>query len=242
VKLTWKKRVLPKSTSDWLIFVGFIVYLVSQILKLFFPPIDPLNPQGGSWIAKIVGDTGFILAVTVLIVSGLRSLRRQGFSWKRIIRPVLGVGISLSYISVCYYGYYVFSYGEKTFLRWNERQLPKLVEMVHQKDLPPAERSKYSKLIAAESYYVNGQAIEYLGNNGEGILFEPTQKDIEMRDVRIEGEKTFEVGKRMMLRGSIKWVTALIIGLAIGILAPIRDRGATQNHSLKTTCDKSRAC
>ncbi len=64
---------------------------------------------------KIVGDAGLILAVAVLIVSGVRSLRRQGFSWKRIIRPVLGVGISLAYISVSYYDYYVFSYGEETF-------------------------------------------------------------------------------------------------------------------------------
>lgn len=213
------KKLIPKSASDWVIRIGLLIYALSRVPGYFLPPSDSLNLTWTSWLVKHIGDAGLLLAIAVMVSSGIRSLRKDGFSMKRVVNPIIGISISLACLIVSFYGHRTFSRMEEVF-HLDDKFDARLANIMRKEELSLSERSKWGKLHAKNRYLVSGEKINYFTLNGTTIRYQPSREDIEYRDERLRGKRAIVRTKFAMQRGSFAWGAVLLLGM--GVFSPIR--------------------
>ena len=85
---------LKKNIGNILILIGGVTFILAKMIKETFPPFDinsndPWQGQSADTIAMY----GLTLALSTMIVTGFRTIRRSGFSFKRILLPSIGIGV-----------------------------------------------------------------------------------------------------------------------------------------------------
>ncbi len=216
-----KEILFHKTLSTRLIAFGVSIWIISEIVEFFIQPLDPLNPKWVPWIINNIGDIGLLIAIMLLISSSIRSIRKFGLSVLRGLSLLIGVGVSLGFISLCLLGYGTFNQLDQlNDSDW--KLISKLSDNANEKNISLYEKSKRSKLHAKYMFIIYGKKIDYIVTNGGTIPYAPTEEDRETRKKSLEGEKILRTGKAMMMRGIYSWGTVLLIGLGIGLIFPIK--------------------
>lgn len=205
---------LPKTFSEWVITCGFTVYLAAQLLLHFLPSIDPLRPAWTPWIVYEIGNLAFIVAVTVMIASGIGRIGQDGPLWRNASTLIIGIVIALALISIGFCGYYIVS----TIPVPNDKSLYTSAEKLQQPDLNPEKRSQWSELYAQMVYLEKGKIVSYITPGGARVLYKPTSDDQDVRSKRVKGEEYLKLAKSTALRTGFTWLAVLVLSPVLGFI------------------------
>lgn len=171
------KKQWPKIKSKWVILSGFLLYVVADFVHGTLQ-IDLLNltPDVAKveWLIRVARDWALAVAIATMIITGIRRVRRDGFTLKRLILPALGICIATSWLWISYYGY-------RTFL--TVPAMPNTPDAVRRKieahiksQKDPEIKAKRSKFYAYMRFHEDGVLITYITPDGKVVPYSPTEK------------------------------------------------------------------
>jgi len=208
--------MLPRSKNEWIITVGWGVYIIIALMKEFLFPFDPIHPTCATWIPVQIGAISLNIAVTAMIVYGVRRIGREGRWWKNVSILAIGTILPLALICFSIYGYHGFEKSEQILMP-NEAVVGKLAEKL-KGDFPPEKLTTLSKMRAKLFYREYGEIRSYSDLNGREVPYEPTEEDKDRRNMTLEGKKLVEWGKQAMLMGVYTWAAVIFVGILLGVI------------------------
>lgn len=212
---------ITKNIGNILIIIGGITFIVAKVIKETFPPFDLTSNE--PWKGQLADNFemyGLTLALATMIVAGSRAIRRNGFSFKRILVPLIGVGGCLLLAVECYSIHKVLASSD--FSEQDKKSLRILESKLTDTDMPLEKKSKWSKLYAQMKFNHEGIKTNYIDPTGKRVDFEPTTKDIEDRNVQIKLKQISQWGKEYPYKAAISWMAVGIVSLLFGLFTPIK--------------------
>ena len=219
-------KLLPKSKSEWIILSGFLLSFLAGVVHGNYP-FDPMNatPKVAliEWLIRVVRDLALTAALATMIITGIRLIRKEGFTLKRMLLPTLGFAIAGGYLCVSlimYQGFTVFQDLTKT------PNIPrnKIESTISEKNLPPDKKSKISKFYASLRFSEDGDLINYYTPDGKSELYKPTEKEKQERDDRVKTNKLIKWMTRSLYLSIYFWAVVIAVCLLLGFFTPIKKK------------------
>ena len=182
----------PKTAADIVVTSGFILYLLGMVLhEILFSSADVFSLVGSErvaeWSLRLLRDIGFAIGFGGMVSFGIRTLRNEGFSFKRLFMPLLAFVFLVSTSSICFYTSAI-TKGVSEGLDRPIRDIEKFTKKIDDETIPLSERSKYSLFYAKLKYDEEGSLIEYLTLEGQKKIFQPSDDQINSREKFLENK------------------------------------------------------
>jgi len=225
------KKNLPQTKYEWLILISALVYFVAYTICKSLPVYEiatgaeyPLS----NWAVLFIRDLSITIAISGLIITGLRSLRENGYSIGKIMLPIIGYALCAGLI---YFGYAMEkSFSEIIELSKNENGQSILREKIEKrnfKDKSDSNISRWNLLYAKDRYLTLGIKEMYLAPDGSRLQYQPTPKE-EQERTEFENSQKMLVFSKKSMKGLIRnWTIVAILSSLVGLFSPIRK--ATKN-------------
>jgi hypothetical protein len=228
-----------KPRGEWFIAAGVLAFVVAELTSHFLPAVDPMTTIKAEFSAllfiRFVGNCGLILALGSTVITGIRSLRREGVAVRGVIMSVLGVSLCIASVWLAVYGSRTFLKAGRALDSLPDGLMEKLEVKLSQKDLPPSELGRWSELYARLRYENDGVLIDYITTDGQITTYEPTEEVRKLREQIVYGRQLAEYGTKAMRRAALLWSSVVVGSLALGLLTPIRTPPDTIQCADKTS-------
>lgn len=222
-------KLQPKNKSEWIIVLGFLIYFIGDVVhgRYKFDLLN-LSPKVAfiEWLLRALRDWGLTAAIATMIIAGLRLVRKEGFTFKRLISPILGIFIAGGCLWVSFYGY-------KTCVtisdlhRTPDEISKKMEADINSGALSPERKAKRSKIYAYMRFQEDGTQINYFTPKGKVELYIPTEKEKNERDDFLKTEKLIKWVTRSFYLSFVFWVVVIFVSLAVGLLTPVKKEQQT---------------
>jgi len=229
---------LPKSKSQWVIAVCCIIYVVLELYLNEFFDVDLLTASDRAlfrfWLLRVIRDVSLAIALSGILILGIRSLRRDGFTIKRFVLPAVAVLLCLFFTGISIFGHISTSRIQRILFDINDSYKEHLREWLDVKDLSLTKRSEISLKYAIEVWKESGEAIKYISNDGKEIVYEPSLKEIEESKKMDKANQLIVRGLKGMKRAYIFWPIVALASVAIGFFTPIRRKNQVTESNQST--------
>jgi len=223
------KKLLPKNKSGWIIFSGFLLSFLADVVHDNYS-FDPINatPRVAliEWLIRVVRDWALTAAIATMIIAGLRLIRKEGLTLKRLIMPTIGICIASGCLSVSFYGYHTFS-TIPDLHRTPDAIRRKIEANINSGTLNSEQKAKRSKFYAYMRFQEDGVQTKYFAPDGKEELYNPTEKEKKERDDLIKTQKLIKWMSRSLYLSIYFWVVVIVVSLAVGLLTPIKKEHPT---------------
>lgn len=223
------KRLHPKNKSEWVVFLGFLLSFLADVVHDNYS-FDPMNARPRvaltEWLIRVVRDWALTAALATMIITGIRNIRKEGPSLKRLISPLLGFCIAGGCLWVSYYGY-------QTFLTLPDlHRTPvairaKLEANINSGTLSPEQKTKRSKFYAYMRFQEDRVQINYFTLDDKEELYNPTEKEKKERDDLLKTQKLIKWMTRSLYLSIYFWVVVIAVSLTVGLLTPVKKEHPT---------------
>ncbi len=224
-----RKKLLPKNKSEWIILLGFLIYFIADLVhgKFKFDLVN-LTPKVAflEWLLRALRDWGLTAAIATMIIAGLRLIRKEGFTFKRLILPAIGVCIAGGCLWVSFYGYQTFITLPDLY-KTPDTIRKKMETNISSEALSPEKRAKRSKIYAYMRFQEDGVQVNYFTPDGKEELYNPTEKEKKERDELLKTQKLIKWMTRSLYLSIYFWVVVIAVSLAMGLLTPIKKEHPT---------------
>jgi len=218
------KKLLPKNKSEWIILSGFLLSFIADVVHSNYS-FDPMNatPRVAliEWLIRVVRDWALTAALATMIIAGIRLIRKDGFTLKRLLFPVIGFVIAGGCLWVSLFGYQRFS-ALQEMDRTRNISRNKFETTINLKNLPPDKKSKTSKFIAYMRFHEDGVLVNYFTPDGKVELYTPTEKEKKERDEFLKTNKLINWMTRSLYISVYFWVVVIVVSFALGFLTPVK--------------------
>lgn len=219
-------KILPSSRTQWIIAAGFCLYVATEIIKLFLPPLNLLNPARVPWLINQCGDAAFLVAVTAAIADSTRQIQMSGPSWKNLTVLTITCLIAIGLLSLSVNNHYKFRQRLKD-LGPNEKVYASLSRSFSKPDLTPVSRSRLS-IINAKMYFLDyGKIMYYFTADGKQAEYKPTSGEKAFRENILRAKMELELEKSAMLRAACLWLAAIAVGVFLGLIVLTKRKSAS---------------
>lgn len=203
---------------------GCLVYLAADLIHGTVQ-FDPLNatPKAAfiEWLIRVIRDLSFAAAISVMIITGIRLIRKEGFTLKRLFLPAIGLCIAVVWLS-----FSLFVYQSSSKLRdlgkTSDALRIKMESRINSDYFSPEERTKWSRVYANIIFHDDGVLIKYFTLDGKSELYSPTEKEKKDRDEFVKLNKLMKSVTRGFLMSIYFWVAVIAVNLALGFLIPVK--------------------
>lgn len=223
------KRLLPKNKSGWIIFSGFLLSFLADVAHDNYS-FDPINatPRVAliEWLIRVVRDWALTAAIATMVIAGLRIIREEGLTLKRLIMPFVGICIASGCLWVSFYGYQTFS-TLPDLHRTPEAIRRKLEANINSGTIGPEQKAKRSKFYAYMRFQEDGVQTKYFAPDGKEELYNPTEKEKYDRYDPIKTQKLLKWMARSLYLSIYFWVVVIVVSLAVGLLTPVKKEHPT---------------
>lgn len=215
-------RKHQKTKTEIIIFLGLTLFVIGEVGQGFLTPkADPYqllnNVVTLEWFTRFIRDTGLTFGLVGMVFLGLRSLRKEGFSYKMLL--VLSGGLC------CMLGVSVFSfvYSSKADELYKSIAKPtfsveRFQSKINDESIPIEDRVLYSKTLAQMRYSEEGVVVEMLNLDGTTSVYSPSEEDVKMREDSIMADQALsQLGERFW-RNGVYWAVMSVVGLLLGFL------------------------
>lgn len=217
------RKILPKNKSEWIILFGSLVYLTADLIHSTVQ-FDPLNATSKAafieWLIRLIRDLSFAVAISVMIIAGIRLIRKEGFTLKRLFLPTIGICVVIGYLGVSLFVYQNFS-KLQDLGKTSDSLRSKMESSLNSDDVRPEQKATRSKLYANMRYHEDGVLIKYFTPDGKSEFFAPTEKEKKERDEFVKANKLFQSVKRSSYWAIYFWVAVIALSLALGFFPPV---------------------
>jgi len=224
-------KAILRIRGEKIIIVALIMILAAEIGKNLWPAaaIDSESADAirnyitqknsaKSLFIDSVGLYGFFLLTISLISTGIRRVRCKWTNIKGIALVILGLGV------LCYHIVEIKSYMAigKTLDDINTPNYKYIKLKLEQRNLSLKVRSKLSQMYARDKYRHEGKIVECISETGGSSRYEPTVDDIKSRNLQNNAKEIWDYNNRRLPRLLYWWVAIGILGVILGVFAPVR--------------------
>jgi hypothetical protein len=161
-----------------------------------------------------------------MIIAGLRVIRKEGLTFKRLISPAIGICIAGGCLWVSFYGYQTFV-TLPDLHRTPDTIRNKMENNINSGTLSPEKKAKRSKFYAYMRFQEDGVQINYFTPEGKEELYNPTEKEKKERDDLLKAQKLIKWMTRSLYLSIYFWVVVIAVSLAVGLLTPVKKEHPT---------------
>jgi hypothetical protein len=100
-----KFTLVPKKFSDWIMLTGCIVCVASILLRYTILSVDLNSPDESfiyNRITRLIGDIAISMSVFCFIIIRIRFIRKEGYSIKKIIYPLIGISFCIIFMLISF--------------------------------------------------------------------------------------------------------------------------------------------
>ena len=212
------RQIVPKH----MIAAGFVLFLGGAFLTGGFFPLDMTEFNEDAllnWcVFASVRDAGAILAAASIIISGLRSIRIQGSSRRRIAMVLSGIGICLVFLTLnsvatIQMGNMLKSYDFGKMIGLIEFKLT-------QDNLPEEKRPLLMWKLAETRYLQSGERILIPIENDEKKIYDPPEAIAEFKKNVDFSRQLYGLIKQWSYYAIYVWIGVLLLSTLAGALSP----------------------
>lgn len=226
--LTWMRpwgkmsNTAPKIVPRNIIVAGFVIFIVGAYFTGGFFPFDIKDLDNENlfnwWLSAILRDAGAILASSAIIIFGLRSIRSEGGSRRRVAMVLSGIGICTLFLVLNCVSYIQIS---KISAPYDFSRMISLIEFrLNQSNLPPEKRPVLARKLAESRYLQSGERIFISTENNQRELFEPPEEIIRFKKDVDHSRQLYGLIKQRSYMSIFLWTGVMLFGILIGILVP----------------------
>ena len=208
----------PKTKGETVIVLGFIACGLGELGHTVFSSTNGVHIDTTlEWLCRLFRDTGLTVALVGMVVFGLHSLRKEGFSYKMTLVALVGFSfiVALAYVS--------FTASSITDDITEDmanvtKQIERLKIRAGDEGIPIEDRVRYSEAYAKIMYSEEGVTVAKLNIDGTTTMFEPTEEDMKMREEMQAGKLTMQWLRDSFWRSGVYWAVMSVVGLLLGVL------------------------
>jgi hypothetical protein len=165
-----------------------------------------------------VRDAGAILAAAAIIISGLRSIRIQGSSRRRIAMVLTGIGIGLVFLTLnCIANIQL----DKMLKSYDFSKMIGLIEFrLKQDNLPEERRPVLLRKLAESRYLQSGERILILTENDEKKVYEPPEAIVGFKKNVDFSRQLYGLIKQWSYYSIYVWIGVLLLSTLAGAILP----------------------
>lgn len=209
----------------WLLFFGCAVlhmrWFDDVYLALGWVELAPVRS-----FFYTVGHHLLAVTLSLMMIFGLRQLKKSGFSVRRCMMPLFAALIMIG-LSVFFFN------TSKLLLDWIHRghdytrTLNRILEVkVNDSALPLADRATLSLIYARNQYVHHGIQVEYFTAEGHEILFEPNAVDAAEHATWSKTQAAAGRAKIIFFIGGIFWPTVFTVSFILSCVPAVRRPGS----------------
>ena len=212
------RHIVPRH----IIISGFILFLVGAFLTGGLFPFNILEFKEDAllnWcVFASIRDAGAILAASAIIISGLRSIRNQGSSRRRIVMVLFGIGIGLFFLTLnCIANIQM----GKMLKSYDFSKMIGLIEFrLKQDNLPEEKRSVLQQKLAESSYLQSGERILITVEDNQKKVYEPPAAILRFKENVDFSRQMYGLIQQWAYYSIYVWVGVLLISTLAGALTP----------------------
>jgi len=204
-----KATFYPQKIGGVLFITGCVGYLLFGLIRKEF------DEQGLFQELAWLSPFGAAVAGTSAIIFGIRAIRYYGFSKERVIAPVFGIFLYLSFSFSGFFSGYAMNTGLDIMFENNV----KIEQLLHDESISNKRKVLVSKLYAQAQYYDKGKLVEYLTGGGKFKTFKPTKGD---EDIFYKVQKIRDMSIELFWWGFV-WLGVLGVSLLFSFLTPVAE-------------------
>ncbi|MDF1594206.1 MAG: hypothetical protein P1P89_22070 [Desulfobacterales bacterium] len=212
------RHIVPKH----IIVAGFALFMGGAILTGGLFPFDMKEFKADAlqnWhLFAIIRDAGAILAAATIIISGLRSIRIQGSSRRLIAMVLIGMGISLLFLTLnCVANVQM----GKMLISYDFSKMIGLIELkLKQDNLPEENRPVLMRKLAESRYLQSGERILILTADNEEKIYEPPETIIGFKRNVDFSRQMYGLIKQWSYYSIYVWIGVLLFSTIVGAVSP----------------------
>lgn len=212
------RQIVPKH----IIIAGFVLFMGGAFLTGGFFPFDMKEFKEDAllnWcVFAAIRDAGAILVAAAIIISGLRSIRIQGSSRRRIAMVLTGIGISLLFLTLnCVANIQM----GKMLKSYDFSKMIGLIEFkLKQDNLPEDKRPVLMRKLAESRYLQSGERILILTEDNEKKVYEPSETIIGFKKNVDFSRQMYGLIKQWSYYSIYVWIGVLLFSTLAGAVSP----------------------
>ncbi len=209
--------------------MGFLIYFIADLaLGRFKFDLLNLTPQVAfiEWLLRALRDLGLTAAIATMIIAGIRLIRKEGLTFKRLILPAVGICIAGGWLLISFYGYQAFV-TLPDLHRTPDTIRKKMETNINSGTLSPEKKAKRSKFYAYLRFQEDGVQINYFTPDGKEELYNPTEKEKKVRNDLLKTQRLIKWMTRSLYLSIFFWVVVIAVSLAVGLLTPVKKENPT---------------
>lgn len=215
---SFMRQIVPK----YMIAAGFVLFMGGAFLTGGFFPFDMTEFKEDAllnWcVFASIRDVGAILAVAAIIISGLRSIRIQGSSRRRIAMVLIGIGISLLFLTLNSVANIQMG---KMLKSYDFSKMIGLIEFkLKQDNLPDEKRPVLMRKLAESRYLQSGERILILMEDNEKKVYEPPEAIIGFKQNVDFSRQMYGLIKQWSYYSIYVWIGVLLFSTIAGAVSP----------------------
>ena len=220
-----KISIFPKwEKSEWLVLACFLIFLGGEAHITSFSS-DPLTATETEllrdWIIRLIGSIALTIAISTITIIKIRAMRRDGYSHRRLITPLFGVGFCLFMMAIALLSYRTASKVREYMTHSQDEFFQEQKAWLESSDLSPELRSEVSRRNARHYYMLRGKTDEYFTEDGALRPYEPTEEEKKKAREHQKIQQLMHRAIQGMKLSMIAWPAIAIFSTLIGIFSPL---------------------
>lgn len=212
------RQIVPKH----IIVAGFVLFMGGAFLTGGFFPFEMKEFKEDAllnWcVFATIRDAGAILAAAAIIISGIRSIRIHGSSRRRIAMVLIGIGISLLFLTLNCVA--TIQMG-KMLKSYDFSKMIGLIEFkLKQQNLPEERRPVLLQKLAESRYLQSGERILVLTEDNEKKIYEPPEAIIGFKQNVDFSRQMYGLIKQWSYYSIYVWISVLLFSMLAGAVSP----------------------
>jgi hypothetical protein len=209
-------------TQKILIILGLLIFVIGAYLTGGLFPFNIKEVDDDTlhnwWLNALIRDTGAVLAVATIIISGIRSIRAgTGRHWRKLML-CLGYGVCIVFFILnssarIQTGKILKSYDFSGVIIKIENQL-------RQNSIPENRRPMLLRRLAESRYLQSGEQIEIINRNNRKETYRPSKETVRFKQQNDRSRKLLGWVKKQAGYSMISWGGVLIFSTLIGLVIP----------------------
>jgi len=156
-----KISIFPKwEKGEWLVLACFLIFLGGEVHITYFSS-HPLTATETEllrdWVLRLIRSIALTIVISTVIIIKIRAIRRDGYSHRRLITPLFGVGFCLFMMAMALLSYRTASKVREDMTHSQDKFFQEQKAWLESSDLSPELRSEVSRMNARYYYMLRGK-------------------------------------------------------------------------------------
>lgn len=217
---------LPRIKSQWFVVVSAFIYVAIVAYLEIFLDIDLITANDSMlfhhWLLRLIRDVSLVVCIFGTLILSIRSLRREGFSLRRLVAPTIATLFCIFLAGVSIYSYITMSDIQQKLFYYDNNFTKSLKKSLDEKTIPSSQRSEISLMYAKQVWRETGETISYFTADGNEVVYKPSVEEIETKQKMNRTNELITSSLKGLKIAYILWPLVAAVGIIVGFFTPLK--------------------